>query len=59
MGDDDGDTNKDIARQYATEKGLKFVELSLSNQAKVEEAFTTLIHTIMESWKAESSAQGN
>ncbi len=56
--DEDGDVDKDIARQYATEKGLKLVELKLSDQAKVEEAFSTVISMIMDSWSGESSDQG-
>ncbi len=54
--DDDTEFNKDIARQYAREKQLKLVELRLDNQAKVEEAFMTVVQKIMDTWQAQSGA---
>ena len=53
-GEEDTEVSKDISRQYAREKQLDLIELSLDDQEQVDRVFDTIVHKILDTWQGHS-----
>ena len=46
----DAEVNKEIARQFAREKQLQLMECDIDDINQVEDTFTAIVETIMDTW---------